>query len=434
MKSKRLAQWLQDHTEMLGALDDETDRAFHVALYEGIIDMALHGETRMADSVLESAAAHAVAVGRKLTSLMEVPQNLRGRIWQRIGEEIDPEPAFVMLTALDAIFVHISHVAIDTYLEVTKLAMAAKSVEISRLYDESEQKVMKYATEVSRANRELARLEQAKTDFISIAAHELKTPLTLIQGYVNFLRDLETNEQIKSLADGINRGSKRMNVIIEDMLDLSAMDTNQLGLVLQKVKPKTIIDVVIAQLSRAIDERQQTTEINNLDALPEIEADDNRLHQIFRQIINNAIKYTPDGGHITITGQELEAVSNKAACIQITISDTGVGIAPEDKERVFEKFYRAGDSSLHSTGQTKFMGAGPGLGLAIVKGLIEAHGGHVTVESPGFDMQNCPGSVFTVVLPIQANPQPDIEIKWITPEQTETEDDAQISETTRRNL
>lgn len=417
MQSKRLAQWLQDHTEMLGNIEGKKDNAFYVVLYEGIVDMALNGETRMVDSVLESAAAHAVAVGRKLTNLLGVPQLLRERVWQRIGEEIDPEPAFVMLSALDAIFVHIFRVTIDAYLETTRLAMAAKSSEISRLYAESEQKVMEYASEVSRANRELARLEQAKTDFISIAAHELKTPLTLIQGYVNFLLDLEIERQIEVLVKGIDRGANRMNTIIEDMLDLSAMDMKKLKLVLQKVKLKSTIDLTIAQLTEVLDERRQTIETANLDSLPEIEADAQRLFQIFKQLLNNAVKYTPDGGHITIAGREIEARPSRPECVEITITDTGVGIAPEDKEKIFEKFYRSGDSSLHSTGQTKFMGAGPGLGLAIVKGLIEAHNGRVSVDSPGFDLQNLPGSTFKVILPIEASPPPGVHAEWIEKEQ-----------------
>jgi signal transduction histidine kinase len=421
MQSKRLAHWLQDHIEMLGNIEGEKDNTLYVVLYEGVMDMALNGETRMVDSVLESAAAHTVAVGRMLTDLLGVPQLLRERVWQRIGEEIDPEPAFVMLSALDAIFVHIFQVTIEAYLETAKLAMAAKSTEISRLYAKSEQKVMEYATEVSRANRELARLEQAKTDFISIAAHELKTPLTLIQGYVNFLLDLEVEGQIASLIQGINRGANRMNTIIEDMLDLSAMDMKKLRLVLQKVRLESTIDLTTVQLKRAIDERGQTITTAKLDTLPEIEADARRLFQIFKQLINNAVKYTPDGGHITITGREIEARRSRPGCVEIAINDTGVGIAPEDKEKIFEKFYRTGDSSLHSTSQTKFMGAGPGLGLAIVKGLVEAHNGHITVDSPGFDMQNFPGSTFRVVLPIQANPQPGINAQWISTEKSDTQ-------------
>src|SRR5688572_21400120 len=331
MENKRLAQWLQDHTQMLGSTDDEKDKSLHTALYEGIIDMTLHGDTRMIDSILESAAAHAVATGRPLTNLLFVHQDLRGRIWQRIGEEVDPEPAFAMLSAVDAIFVHIIRVTIDAYLEATKLAHTAQSAEISHLYTEAEQKVMQYATEVSRANRELARLEQAKTDFISIAAHELKTPLTLIQGYVNILREMKMEERVSILMDGISRGTERMNIIINDMLDLSGIDMKRLGLVLQKVTLKTMFELIVTQLDRTLQERQQTIQLSGLESLPPIEADSNRLHQVFKQIISNAIKYTPNGGQIMISGQVLPASQVSGECIKITIQDTGVGIAPEDK-------------------------------------------------------------------------------------------------------
>ncbi len=407
MKNKRLAQWLQDHAEMLGTIDDSPDKTLHETLYEGIIDIALHGDTRMVDSVLESVAAHAVGAGRGLTNLLGVPQRLRERIWHRIGEEIDPEPGFVMLTAVDAIFVHIIRVLIDAYLEAHQLSRVEKAVEISQLYIESEQKLMDYAAEVARANRELARLEQAKTDFISIAAHELKTPLTLIQGYVNILRDLDVDQRVVSVIDGIYRGSQRMSTIIDDMLDLSALDTNQLNLVLEPVSIKSMIELVIAQQSSALTERNQTVETVDLDSLPKVEGDPARFHQILNQIISNAIKYTPDDGTITISGQAtLDSV-------QITVQDTGIGIAPEDRENIFEKFYRTGDSNLHSTGQTKFMGAGPGLGLAIVKGLVEAHGGRVWADSPGFDIHNYPGSAFHIMLPLQATPPPEINAKRI---------------------
>jgi signal transduction histidine kinase len=307
-------------------------------------------------------------------------------------------------------------VTIDAYLAATKLAHTAQSAEISRLYTEAEQKVMQYATEVSRANRELSRLEQAKTDFISIAAHELKTPLTLIQGYVNILREMKMEERVSVLIDGINRGTERMNTIINDMLDLSGIDMKRLGLVLQKINLKTMFELIVTQLDRTLQERRQTIQLIDLEALPPLEADSNRLHQVFKQIMSNAIKYTPDGGQITISGQVLPASQVSGECVKITIQDTGVGIAPEDKEKIFEKFYRSSNSALHSTGQTKFMGAGPGLGLAIVRGLIEAHGGRVMAESPGFDMQNFPGSTFVVILPLQCKPQPGIQVQWLNPE------------------
>lgn len=414
MKNKQLAQWLQDHTEMLGAPDDEQDKTFYEALFESLIEVMLSGETRMMDGIAESAAAHAVAVRRDLTDLLGVVQQLRESIWQRIGLEIDPEPAFVLLSDLDAIFVHLIRVLVDAYQEASKLAHAARASEISRLYTESEQKVMEYAAEVARANRELSRLEQAKTDFISIAAHELKTPLTLIQGYVNILTDLQdVNEQVNSLALGIDRGAARMGTIINDMLDLSAMDTNQLVLVLDEVNLKFTMDLIITQLNYALSEREQTISLDQLETLPPIEADGKRLHQVFKHIINNAIKYTPNQGQIMVSGREVEAASNRPASVQIIIEDTGVGIAPEDRDNIFEKFYRVGDSDRHSTGQTKFMGAGPGLGLAIVKGLVEAHGGSVRAESQGFDMTNYPGSKFIITMPIKAAPRPGIHVKRV---------------------
>jgi signal transduction histidine kinase len=410
LQNKRLAQWIEEHAELLGHIEQEADQALYAALYEGIIEMTLHGETRMINSVLESAAAHAVAVGRSLTSLLGVPQRMRERMWQRIGEEIDPEPAFMMLAAVDVIFVHIIRVAIDAYEEATKLATAAKATEISRLYADSERKVMEYTVEVARANRELARLEQVKTDFISIAAHELKTPLTLIQGYVNILHDLLEDQRTISLAEGIRRGAERMNMIIEDMLDLSAIDTNRLSLILEPVQLHKIIQLIMHQAEPTLLERRQSIQAFDLEQLPTIEADAYRLHQVFAQLINNAIKYTPDGGQITIAGQVVAATRSIPESIRITVKDTGVGIAPEDREKIFEKFYRVGSSDLHSTGQTKFMGAGPGLGLSIVKGLVEAHQGRILAESPGFDMQNCPGSAFIVTLPIQAMPRPGLPV------------------------
>jgi signal transduction histidine kinase len=420
VQNKRLAQWLQEHNDMLGRTDRAEDQAFYSALFEGLIDMALSGETRLIDSVLESAAAHAVAVGRSATQLLGVLQHLHDRVWQRVGEEIDPEPAFTMLAALDKMYVHIIRVTLESYEEATKLAHAARAAEISRLYSESERKVMAYTAEVARANRELARLEQAKTDFISIAAHELKTPLTLIQGYANILQDIVTEERSHKLTDGIRRGAERMNSIIENMLDLSAIDTNQLTLMLEHVNLSQTIGLIIRQVEPILTQRYQTIEMVGLESLPPIEADAQRIHQVFKQLISNAIKYTPDKGHIIITGACLAVNRTMPESVRITVKDTGVGIAPEDREKIFEKFFRVGRSDLHSTGQTKFMGAGPGLGLSIVKGLVEAHQGRITAESEGFDIQNFPGSAFIVTLPIKANPRPGLEVSWLNQTTTES--------------
>lgn len=412
MTNAQLAQWLQDHTSTIVAGDIAHENPLLPALYESIIDVAHNNDTRMLDSIIDSAAAHKVATGEPVGDLLTLINTLRRDLWDHIAAEVDPEPAFGLLSALDGIFTHISRMTIECYLEAQQLAQAARATEISRRYAESERKVLEYAAEVSRANRELARLEQAKTDFISIAAHELKTPLTLIQGYVDILIAIQKgNPQAMTLLEGVERGGNRMGSIIDNMLDLSAIDMNQLILVLENVNLKTIAELVITQARKALAERHQTASVEGMDDLPPIEADGNRMYQILKQLLSNAIKYTPDEGHITFSAQLAASRSTNQPAVEIRVRDNGVGIAPEDRDKIFGKFYRGGDTALHSTGETKFMGAGPGLGLAIVKGLVEAHGGRVWAESQGFDMTNRPGSTFVVSMPVQALPRPEVRIQ-----------------------
>jgi signal transduction histidine kinase len=123
-------------------------------------------------------------------------------------------------------------------------------------------------------------------------------------------------------------------------------------------------------------------------------------------LIGNAIKFTPDGGLITISGRTLEDRDDDQPqlFVELLFADSGIGIDPSDQKLIFEKFYRVGAVELHSTGSTKFKGAGPGLGLPIAKGVIQAHGGKIWVESPGHDESRLPGSIFHVLLPVSSPP------------------------------
>jgi signal transduction histidine kinase len=135
--------------------------------------------------------------------------------------------------------------------------------------------------------------------------------------------------------------------------------------------------------------------------LPDLKADVEALQKVVTNLISNAIKYTPDGGTITVEGRYLAAGPQSRPGIQLTICDTGIGIDPAVQALIFTKFYRAEPLNLHSTGQTKFKGAGSGLGLTIAHGLIKLHGGYLWVESPGRDEDTCPGSQFHLVLPLR---------------------------------
>jgi signal transduction histidine kinase len=134
-----------------------------------------------------------------------------------------------------------------------------------------------------------------------------------------------------------------------------------------------------------------------------IYVDPTRIQQALGNIINNAIKYTPDGGTITIDGRTLPGF------IEVTITDTGIGVSPENQASIFEKFGQLGRVELHSSGKTKFKGGGPGLGLPIAKGILQAHGGSLWVESPGHDETTCPGSTFHMLIPARTEaPDPDM--------------------------
>jgi signal transduction histidine kinase len=153
---------------------------------------------------------------------------------------------------------------------------------------------------------------------------------------------------------------------------------------------------VLEGLAPVLEERGQTVTVTGLDTLPHVMADSTRLHQALRNVLINGIKFTPDGGRLGI-----EARFDKAAHkVEIAISDTGIGIDSQHHTLIFEKFYRTSELNLHSTGQTKFKGAGPGLGLPIAKGIVEAHGGRIWVESSGYDEEALPGSTFYIVLPV----------------------------------
>lgn len=262
---------------------------------------------------------------------------------------------------------------------------------------------------LDKANRNLERLDRTKTEFISIASHELRTPLTLVNAYSQILMEepaLTGNPEYAKMLSSIHTGAQRLHEIVDSMLDVARIDARELQLDLQPVSLGEIIESLHADLKMALKDRNQKFEMVDLTSLPAIQADREALRKVFYHLLVNAIKYTPDGGRITVSGQAVfptkEVLTDSG--VEIVVSDTGIGIDPSMHEVIFTKFYQTGELSLHSSGKTKFKGAGPGLGLAIAKGVVEAHYGRIWVESLEHDENRCPGSQFHVFLPIH---QPD---------------------------
>ena len=267
-------------------------------------------------------------------------------------------------------------------------------------YNETLVRISHVSGELERANRNLERVDRSKSDFISVAAHELKTPLTLIEGYASMLREKFTHSEEDSssiaLLKGIDNGTRRLGEIVSDMIDVSLIDNDLLALNFQPTWINHLLGVLQKELSDSILTRNQILEIRKFEGSDEmIFADTERLHQALHNVLTNAIKYTPDGGKILVDGRKL------AGFIEVLITDTGIGVNPDDRDRIFEKFGSLGDTALHSSGKLKFKGGGPGLGLPIVKGILDAHGGSIWVESDGYDEEKFPGSTFHILIPLR---------------------------------
>ncbi len=296
-------------------------------------------------------------------------------------ENLDDAPALELLSALMPIYL--------------------RCIERAMTY-ESEGRVTYLSNELAKLNRIVARVDKSKSDFVAVAAHEFKTPLTLIEGYTAMIGELlpPELEQLHTLIQGVHNGLKRLHDLVNDMLDVSLLDSNLLALNKQPVWLSRMFRLLQAELEPVLQQRRQTLDIRVFPGSDElIFADPGRLYQALKNIANNGIKFTPDGGKVTVNGRLLPGF------VEITITDTGIGVAPENQDMIFEKFSQLVDVSLHSTGKTKFKGGGAGMGLPIARGIIEAHDGSLWVESPGYDEKNCPGSTFHILLPLRTQPE-----------------------------
>ena len=272
---------------------------------------------------------------------------------------------------------------------------------VTHFNEQLEQMVQQRTRELEQAYQTLEKMDRTKSDFIEIAAHELRTPLTVIKGYTQVLKEqlgTHANTDVGYMLQCIVGGANRLNEIINNMLDVAKIDAEMLNLCKALTDVDEIARGVQREFESALIERRLTLTLDGLKKLPQIDADPDLLHKVIYHLVLNAIKYTPDGGSISVSGQVVGETEGQPA-VHIVVSDTGIGIDPANHQLIFEKFYQIGRVSLHSSGRTKFKGGGPGLGLAIARGIVLAHGGRIWVESPGHDEEKCPGSRFHILLP-----------------------------------
>ncbi|OLB43693.1 MAG: hypothetical protein AUI04_01865 [Candidatus Rokubacteria bacterium 13_2_20CM_2_64_8] len=217
---------------------------------------------------------------------------------------------------------------------------------------------------------ELRRLEQVRTEFVANVSHELRTPLTAIHGYLETLLSgaLEDRDHARRFLEIVFRHTERLGRLLNDLTDLSNIE---LGRVILKIEP-TRLDEVVESVLAIIKPRAEVSGVTLTADLPgplPVQADRDRLAQILINLVDNAVKYTPRGGRVTVRARPVAA-----ARVAIAIEDTGVGIPAEDLPRITERFYRVDKARSRELG-------GTGLGLAIVKHLVAAHGGQLEIES-----------------------------------------------------
>ena len=244
---------------------------------------------------------------------------------------------------------------------------AAIAIQNARLYEQ-----------VHQANR-------AKSEFVSLVAHELRTPMTSIRGYADMMgKEMvgPLTPQQEEFTRTIRRNVERMQVLVSDLQDVSRIETGLLKLEPQPTALNEVLEDALHVTQGQIEERSQALTVKVPQDLPAVHADPTRLAQILINLLSNACKYTPEGGEISVQAWQQDEY------VHCAVSDNGVGMSPEDQEQLFTKFFRSESPAVQEM-------AGTGLGLCIVKNLVEMQGGEIEVESKLGE-----GTTFTFTVPV----------------------------------
>jgi PAS domain S-box-containing protein len=263
---------------------------------------------------------------------------------------------------------------------------AALAIEHSRLYEQ--ERVLRHTLEG--VNRQIQDANQRKTEFVTLVSHELRTPLASMMGYTELLLEGQgglLGERQREWLGIIGQNADRLETLIDDLLDTARIEMGKLELKPTPLDLIPLIQEVARALRPQIARKGQGLTLELAEAVPAIVGDADRIRQILTNLLSNALKYTPSGGHIII------AACEDAGGVRVAVQDTGIGLAPDEQAQLFTPFFRAQHATTPRVG-------GTGLGLAITRALVELHGGTITVTSvPG------QGSTFSVTLPTRQAPE-----------------------------
>jgi signal transduction histidine kinase len=235
-------------------------------------------------------------------------------------------------------------------------------------------------------------VDRLKSEFVATVSHELRTPMTSIRGYVDVLLMGAAGAITESQAhflDIVKSNTERLNILVNDLLDISRIEAGRVTLTLQSVDLREVADEIVAEIQRRSHEENKAMKISVKikGTLPRVAADPERIRQIMGNIVDNAYNYTPSDGKILI------ALHPENGAVQVDVKDSGIGVSIEQQDRVFERFFRGENPLVLAT-------PGTGLGLPIVKQLVEMHHGKIWMNSTGIPGE---GSTFSFTVPVEKN-------------------------------
>lgn len=338
-------------------LVDEKSGRLHTEIHRQRVPGELHQTTHRSAEELADAAARkgeATATGAMLSAPLKVGGKVIGTLG--LGNRISSQP-------------FTGH---DRQLLLSLADYAAIAIENMRLYEEVRQ------------------ADRAKSEFVSFVAHELGTPMTSILGYTEVMTNKEfgtLSQQQEQFIETIRRNVERMQLLVSDLQDVSRIETGQLLLELRPISLADVLNDALQATQVQVESRSQHLALDVPESLPQIQADPARMTQIMINLLSNAYKYTPEGGRISVRAWSQDGY------VHCAVSDTGIGISPKNLSRLFTKFFRSDDPTVHEI-------PGTGLGLSIVKNLIELQGGTIEVES-----QVGEGTTFTFTVPVAPDGQ-----------------------------
>ncbi|HET8679863.1 MAG TPA: ATP-binding protein [bacterium] len=252
---------------------------------------------------------------------------------------------------------------------------------VERVPVTSDDELGQLAMQFNRMAAALERMEQMRRDLIADVAHELRTPLASIAGYMEGLLDGVIRPE-PEIFHRLHREAARLQRLVNDLQELSRAEAGQISMTPRRITVRELVEVAAGRLRSQFDDKGIALKVNIPRELPPVLADPDRMAQVVTNLLGNALQYTPPGGLVEVRARQEDGA------VAVAVTDTGIGIAAEDLPHVFDRFYRVDRSRARASG-------GTGIGLTVARHLVEAHRGSITADSAGVGR----GSTFTITLP-----------------------------------